>query len=70
MDRKAPHNVAFDAENRGVSVVLCQVLCLYAFVVGDTPLIDTPSAKHGMMNLDKPNRLCAKSAAPIMEGGC
>lgn len=23
-----------------------------------------------MMNLDKPNRLCAKSAAPIMEGGC
>lgn len=25
----------------GVSVVLCQVLCLYAFVVGDTPLIDT-----------------------------
>ena len=41
MDRKAPHNVAFDAENRGVSVVLCQVLCLYAFVVGDTPLIDT-----------------------------
>ena len=60
MDRKAPHNVAFDAENRGVSVVLCQVLCLYAFVVGDTPLI----------NLDKPNRLCAKSAAPIMEGGC
>lgn len=39
MDRKAPHNVAFDAENRGVSVVLCQVLCLYAFVVGDTPLL-------------------------------
>ena len=38
---KHPHNVAFDAENRGVSVVLCQVLCLYAFVVGDTPLIDT-----------------------------
>ena len=28
----------FDAENRGVSVVLCQVLCLYAFVVGDTSL--------------------------------
>lgn len=35
---KHPITWPFDAENRGVSVVLCQVLCLYAFVVGDTSL--------------------------------
>jgi hypothetical protein len=33
--------MAFDAENRGLSVVLCQVLCLYAFMADDTSLIDT-----------------------------
>ena len=41
MDRRAPRNMGFDAENWRFPVVLCQVLYLYAFVAGDTPLIDT-----------------------------
>lgn len=41
MGRRAPHSMAFNAENWRFFVVLCQILYLYAFVAGDTPLIDT-----------------------------
>ncbi len=41
MDRRAPRNMGFNAENWRFSVVLCQVFCLYAFMAYDTSLIDT-----------------------------